>query len=83
MDRREFIKKSAVAAAGSLLLATPFAYILEGSADGRKWIRCGGHSDVQKRAPHTDVIDKEYRYLRVTITKGIGGIWEWNIVKDK
>ena len=53
------------------------AYLLEGSQDGIKWKRCGGHADVQQRSPHTDIINKNYRYLRVTITKGIRGIWEW------
>ena len=33
MDRRDFIKKSAVAAAGSLLLATPFASMLASNED--------------------------------------------------
>ena len=55
------------------------AYRLEGSADGQSWQVCGGHDDVQKRSPHTDVINKDYRYLRVTITEGVKGIWEWEI----
>ena len=49
------------------------AYILEGSRDGKKWKRCGGHSDIQIRSPHTDHINKAYRYLRVNIrVKGEG-----------
>lgn len=55
------------------------AYLLEGSQDGIRWKRCGGHADVQRRSPHTDEINKTYRYLRVTITKGIKGIWEWRV----
>ena len=55
------------------------AYVLEGSDDGKKWKRCGGHTDVQKRSPHVDTISLSFRYLRVRITKGIRGIWEWRI----
>ena len=59
------------------------AYILEGSNDGNKWKRCGGHVDVQLRSPHTDTINKAFRYLRVTITKGVPGVWEWRILGDQ
>ena len=59
------------------------AYILEGSADGVEWERCGGHADVQKRSPHCDLVRKEYRYLRVSITHGVKGVWEWRILSDK
>lgn len=58
-------------------------YILEGSIDGVEWERCGGHSDVQKRSPHRDLIQKEYRFLRVSITDGVKGVWEWRILSDK
>ena len=53
------------------------AYVLEGSVDGKKWKPCGGHADVQKRSPHVDRINRSFRYLRVRITKGIRGVWEW------
>ena len=56
------------------------AYVLEGSQDGKKWKRCGGHADLQIRSPHTDKINKSYRYLRVTITKGVQGVWEWRVL---
>lgn len=56
------------------------AYLLEGSNDNIHWERCGGHEDVQKKSPHTDIINKAYRYLRVKIKEGIKGIWEWRIV---
>lgn len=59
------------------------AYILEGSADGMEWEACGGHADVQKRSPHTDLIQKAYRFLRVRITKGVKGVWEWKILSDQ
>ena len=55
------------------------AYLLEGSTDGKHWESCGGHADMQKRSPHTDNINKKYRYLRVTITEGIKGVWEWRV----
>jgi hypothetical protein len=55
------------------------AYQLEGSTDGKHWEPCGGHTDVQKRSPHTDTINKRYRYLRATITKGVKGVWEWRV----
>ena len=53
------------------------AYVLEGSADGLTWEVCGGHDDVRKQSPHTDRINLKYRYLRLTITEGIKGVWEW------
>ena len=53
------------------------AYELEGSADGIRWEACGGHVDVQKRSPHIDRINRDFRYLRVRITEGICGVWEW------
>jgi beta-xylosidase len=56
------------------------AYVLEGSVDGKKWKRCGGHADVQKRSPHIDDINASFRYLRVRITDGIRGVWEWRIL---
>lgn len=56
------------------------AYVLEGSADGIQWEVCGGHPDVQKRSPHTDPIGREYRFVRVHITQGIRGVWEWKLI---
>ena len=55
------------------------AYVLEGSADGVTWYTCGVHADVQKRSPHTDAVRARYRYLRVTITQGVKGVWEWRV----
>lgn len=55
------------------------AYTLEGSADGIQWEVCGGHKEIEKRSPHTDILNKEYRYLRVNIQQGIAGIWEWKL----
>ena len=59
------------------------AYILEGSTDGIVWEPCGGHKDIQKRSPHRDLIQKPYRFLRVTITEGVKGVWEWRLLSDK
>ena len=59
------------------------AYVLEGSVDGQRWKPCGGHADVQKRSPHIDRINRSFRYLRVRITKGIRGVWEWRINSGK
>jgi len=55
------------------------AYILEGSVDGINWEACGGHTYLRKQSPHTDKNIGKYRYLRVTITEGIKGIWEWRV----
>lgn len=57
------------------------SYMLEGSVDGKKWEVCGGHSELIRRSPHTDKINKKYRYLRVTIMDGIKGVWEWRVEK--
>ena len=58
------------------------AYVLEGSLNGTTWIPCGGHADVQIRSPHVDQIERTFRYLRVKITKGIRGVWEWQLYKE-
>lgn len=55
------------------------AYMLEGSADGKNWHACGGHPDTRMLSPHKDTVDKKFRYLRIKITEGVNGIWEWNI----
>ena len=57
------------------------AYRLEGSLDGEHWTLIGGHADYQKRSPHVDKLGGTYRYLRVTITLGIKGIYEWRLYK--
>lgn len=55
------------------------AYMLEGSTDGQTWTRIGGHDDCQKRSPHVDRLGGTYRYLRLTITIGIKGVYEWHL----
>lgn len=59
------------------------AYTLEGSLDGLRWTRCGGHEDIARRSPHTDAVGQTFRYLRVRITQGIRGIWEWDVQTAK
>lgn len=55
------------------------AYRLDCSKDGIHWEACGGHADIIKQSPHTDIINKQARFLRVTILKGVTGIWEWKV----
>lgn len=55
------------------------SYILESSVDGKHWTTCGGHQDVRIQSPHADAFKIKARYLRVKITGGVKGIWEWNI----
>lgn len=57
------------------------AYVLEGSLDGHEWVTCGGHDSLEKRSPHTDVLNVKFRYLRVRIQKGEAGIWEWKMYR--
>ncbi|MCF0198939.1 MAG: family 43 glycosylhydrolase [Bacteroidaceae bacterium] len=55
------------------------AYRLEASTDGVHWKPCGGHQDLQMRSPHCDRVKTKARYLRVTITGGEPGVYEWNV----
>lgn len=55
------------------------AYQLEFSNDGTSWRDCGGHNDSKMQSPHTDELNLKARYLRIKITAGIKGVWEWNI----
>ena len=55
------------------------AYTLEYSTDGSNWSKCGGHPDLKIQSPHTDDLRIRARYLRVKITAGVKGVWEWNI----
>jgi len=55
------------------------AYILEYSVDAENWIPCGGHSDLKMQSPHTDQMKINARYLRISITGGVKGIWEWKV----
>ncbi|WP_423130440.1 family 43 glycosylhydrolase [Gaoshiqia sp. Z1-71] len=55
------------------------AYTLGYSTDGKTWKSCGGHSDIKVQSPHVDNLNIKARYLRVNVTDGAKGIWEWNI----
>lgn len=55
------------------------AYILEGSLDGKAWTRIGGHDNVRQCSPHVDSLGNTFRYLRLTITHGIKGVYDWKI----
>ena len=76
LGKRRKIRKSEV----SFVKPTAgHAYKLEVSDDGKNWTSCGGHNDVQCRSPHTDELDVKARYVRITITSGTCGVWEWNL----
>ena len=55
------------------------AYVIEASMDGKVWQEFAVHQDRKMCSPHTDVLNKRFRYLRIKILKGVPGIWEWNI----
>ncbi len=55
------------------------AYQLEYSVDGKQWKMAGGHADLKIQSPHEDHLKIKARYLRVKISKGLAGIWEWEI----
>lgn len=55
------------------------AYQLEYSVDGKQWKKAGGHADLKIQSPHEDLLQIKARYLRVKISKGLAGIWEWEI----
>lgn len=57
------------------------AYRLEISDDGTHWQAYGGHTDMQMRSPHTDLINRKCRYMRLTILEGVAGVWEWRVYK--
>jgi beta-xylosidase len=55
------------------------AYLLEHSPDGKNWKPYGGHGDVRLQSPHTDRHQVKTRYLRLTILKGMEGLWEFKV----
>lgn len=56
------------------------SYRMETSVDGKTWTARGGHDDMQRRSPHTDTLTGiRARYIRIAITGGTRGVWEWNI----
>ena len=53
------------------------AYKLECSDDGKSWRQIGGQIAPTARSPHVDMHSVLTRYLRVTITGGTAGVWEF------
>ena len=54
-------------------------YRLEASTNGRDWQLVAQHDAPRSCSPHTDTLSIRPRYLRVTITSGIPGIWDWTV----
>ncbi|MCP5534004.1 MAG: family 43 glycosylhydrolase [Akkermansiaceae bacterium] len=55
------------------------AYRLESSVDGKTWQTYGGNAEVGIRSPHVDETPAKARYLRLTILKGVAGLWEFGV----
>lgn len=76
LGKKRRIKKS------DLYFVRPTAghtYKLEASDNGKTWRQCGGNDTKVMKSPHTDKLNIKARYLRVTITDGIAGLWEWKL----
>ncbi len=74
----QYIKKSEIAFARP---TQGHCYLLEGSLNGTDWDICGGNNENLCKSPNTDSVDKTYRYLKVRITDGVPGIWEWKLYR--
>lgn len=59
--------------------AAGHAYKIEWSLDGQDWQPYGGHEEVILRSPHCDTKSVHARYLKVTILKGVPGLWEFRV----
>jgi hypothetical protein len=59
--------------------AAGHAYRLEWSLDGQTWQPYGGHDEVILRSPHCDKKSVRARYLKLTISKGEPGLWEFQV----
>jgi len=59
--------------------AAGHAYKLESSLDGNTWQPYGGHEDVICRSPHRDAKAVRARYLKLTISKGEPGLWDFRV----
>ena len=55
------------------------AYKLESSLDGQTWQPYGGHDDLRVQSPHVDTKSIRARYLKLTILKGVPGLWEFKV----
>lgn len=59
--------------------AAGHAYVLEASDDGAAWTRVGGADEPRLQSPQSDDLDLTARYLRIRITSGVAGVWEWHV----
>ena len=55
------------------------SYVMETSNDGNTWKVLAVHQENTAKSPHTDKVNTRCRYLRVRITEGVAGIWEWKV----
>jgi beta-xylosidase len=55
------------------------AYRLEYSLDGKTWLPCGGHEEVETRSPHIDTPAIRARFLKLTVLKGTPGLGEFKV----
>lgn len=55
------------------------AYKIETSDDGYHWNVFCEQKVKRMQSPHSDQLNLKCRYIRVWITEGLAGIWEWNI----
>ena len=55
------------------------AWTLEKSTDGRTWESCGQQQAIAIRSPHVVENIGMARYLKVTITSGKPGLWEFKV----
>lgn len=55
------------------------AWSLEKSTDGRTWEPCGEQREIAIRSPHVVENIGTTRYLKVTITSGKPGLWEFRV----
>ncbi|MBP3714071.1 MAG: family 43 glycosylhydrolase [Phocaeicola sp.] len=55
------------------------AYKIETSDDGYQWNVFCEQKEKRMQSPHSDQLNLKCRYIRVWITEGLAGIWEWNI----
>lgn len=55
------------------------AWILEASNDGIHWTKVDEQREKAIRSPHVSAINVKTRYLRLTITDGAPGLWEFKV----
>lgn len=55
------------------------SWLLEKSRDGRHWKPCAVETRRAVRSPHRALRIGRTRYLRLTVTEGEGGLWEWKV----